>query len=368
MSRAPKLFERLPPLTLPSLDKAEFRLETCTGRNLILVFPGSPASPALEAFMTELGSVRSAFDDVLASLFFIVSSPDHVDAFGIAEEMPGIRYLMDYDGAAARSHGLVAGADRTVAPRIFVLDRNYRLLQMLDFVECKPYLASIVSGLRSLASYQAAQGSINHAPVLVMERIFEPALCRRLIDYYRLRGGHDSGFMTQRDGFTVGLIDHCFKRRRDCLIDDPILRDAAMHRVHDRLAPEIERAFQFEATRIERHLVACYDAGAGGYFRPHRDNSTMGTAHRRFAVTINLNADYEGGDLRFPEFGDRLYRAPAGGAVVFSCTLLHEATAVTKGVRYAYLPFLYGAADAELRERNRDFVEARSGGRAQPSS
>ena len=37
---------------------------------------------------------------------------------------------------------------------------------------------------------------------------------------------------------------------------------------------------------------------------------------------------------------------------------------VTKGVRYAYLPFLYGAADAALRERNKDFVEARSGGRA----
>lgn len=366
MSRTPRLFERLPPLTLPSPGNAEFRLETCTGRNLVLVFPGSPASPALESFMAELRSVRSAFDDVLASLFYIVSSPDHVDTFGIAE-MPGIRYLMDYDRSAARSYGLVAGTNDTVSPRILVLDRNYRLLQMLDFVERKPYLAPIAAGLRNLASYQATQGSINYAPVLIMERIFEPALCRRLIDYYLQRGGHDSGFMTQRDGFTVGSIDHGFKRRQDCLIDDPTLRDTAMHRVHDRLSPEIKRAFQFDATRIERHLVACYDAGIGGYFRPHRDNTTAGTAHRRFAVTINLNADYEGGDLRFPEFGGRLYRAPAGGAVVFSCTLLHEATAVTKGVRYAYLPFLYGAADADLRERNRDFVEARSGGRA-PSS
>ena len=87
---------------------------------------------------------------------------------------------------------------------------------------------------------------------------------------------------------------------------------------------------------------------SGGFFKPHRDNTTAGTAHRRFAVTINLNAgDYEGGDLRFPEFGSRTYRAPTGGAVVFSCALLHEATPVTRGKRYAFLPFLY---DDEARE------------------
>jgi predicted 2-oxoglutarate/Fe(II)-dependent dioxygenase YbiX len=103
---------------------------------------------------------------------------------------------------------------------------------------------------------------------------------------------------------------------------------------------------------MERYIVACYDADAGGHFRPHRDNTTSGTAHRRFAVTINLNADYEGGDLRFPEYGPRTYRAPPGGAVVFSCSMLHEATPVVRGTRYAFLPFLYDEAGAEVREAN----------------
>jgi predicted 2-oxoglutarate/Fe(II)-dependent dioxygenase YbiX len=58
-------------------------------------------------------------------------------------------------------------------------------------------------------------------------------------------------------------------------------------------------------------------------------------------VTINLNDDYDGGDLRFPEFGSRRYRGPVGAAVVFSCALLHEVTPMTRGVRYATLPFLY---------------------------
>lgn len=35
-------------------------------------------------------------------------------------------------------------------------------------------------------------------------------------------------------------------------------------------------------------------------------------------------------------------------AVVFSCSLLHEATPVTQGLRYCYLPFLYDDAAARV--------------------
>jgi predicted 2-oxoglutarate/Fe(II)-dependent dioxygenase YbiX len=73
-------------------------------------------------------------------------------------------------------------------------------------------------------------------------------------------------------------------------------------------------------------------------------------------VTINLNDGFDGGELWFPEFGTRRYRPQLGGAVVFSCSLLHEATPVTRGLRYATLPFLYDDAAAQIRERNLGFV------------
>jgi predicted 2-oxoglutarate/Fe(II)-dependent dioxygenase YbiX len=131
-----------------------------------------------------------------------------------------------------------------------------------------------------------------------------------------------------------------------------------MQRIYWRLAPMVQRAFMWRPTRMERYLVACYDAESGGFFKPHRDNTTHGTAHRRFAVTINLNAsEYEGGDLRFPEYGSRTYRAPTGGAVVFACAMLHEATPVTKGERYAFLPFLYDDVAAKVREANNQFLD-----------
>ena len=76
---------------------------------------------------------------------------------------------------------------------------------------------------------------------------------------------------------------------------------------------------------------------------------------RKFACSINLNAEeFEGGDLRFPEFGSRTYRPPTGGAVIFSCSLLHEATPVTRGRRYAFLPFFYDEAGQIVRAQTRD--------------
>jgi predicted 2-oxoglutarate/Fe(II)-dependent dioxygenase YbiX len=74
-------------------------------------------------------------------------------------------------------------------------------------------------------------------------------------------------------------------------------------------------------------------------------------------MTINLNAEeYSGGDLVFPEYSREAFRAPTGGAIVFSCSLTHEALPVTAGNRYAFLPFLYDEPGAKLREKNARFL------------
>lgn len=205
--------------------------------------------------------------------------------------------------------------------------------------------------------FHAGTGAPSPAPVLLVPRLFEPEFCRVLIDHYESVGGELSGFMREVDGRTRLVSDPSHKLRKDVILDDAGLIDQARARISRRLSPVIAKAFQFQATRIERYLVACYDAETGGHLRPHRDNTTKGTAHRRFAVSINLNADFDGGDLRFPEFGARTWRPPPGGAVVFSCSLLHEATPVTRGRRYAFLPFLYEEAAAAIRQANLQHID-----------
>ncbi|TKD52163.1 2OG-Fe(II) oxygenase [Sphingomonas baiyangensis] len=253
----------------------------------------------------------------------------------------------DRDRSVSVAFGACAGEgdDVKYAPCVLLLDRRLQVVGRYRLVEIATAIADVIA----LAG--DADPGID-APVLTVPRLFEPELCGALIAAYEGGQQTESGFMRDIDGRTTLVMDASFKRRRDHPIEDARLRSAIAARVHARLVPAIKRAFQFDVTRIERYMVAAYDADSGGYFRPHRDNTTHGTAHRRFAVTINLNSDYDGGDLRFPEFGTRTHRAPEGGAVVFSCSLQHEATRVTRGRRYACLPFLYDDAAAAIRAEN----------------
>lgn len=43
--------------------------------------------------------------------------------------------------------------------------------------------------------------------------------------------------------------------------------------------------------------------------------------------------------------------------MVFSCSLLHQVSKMTRGKRYAFVPFLYDEAAARIREQNQQFVD-----------
>jgi predicted 2-oxoglutarate/Fe(II)-dependent dioxygenase YbiX len=199
------------------------------------------------------------------------------------------------------------------------------------------------------------------APVLVLPNVFEEDLCRRLIDLYEADGGAESGFMQDVGGKTMLVHDHNHKRRRDYIIEDDVLQRTLMGRIQRRVVPEVRKVHQFKVTRMERYIVSCYRAEDSGHFRAHRDNTTLGTAHRRFAVSVNLNAEFEGGEIGFPEYGPRRFKPPPGGAVVFSCSLLHAVSKVTSGQRYAFLPFLYDDAAAKIREENDKYLNQGGG-------
>ena len=174
--------------------------------------------------------------------------------------------------------------------------------------------------------------------------------------------------MREVEGKTVLVTDAKHKRRKDYNIGDPELIKAIQARIQRRVAPEIQKVHHFKVTRMERYIVSCYAVEDGGHFAPHRDNTTKGTAYRRFAISINLT-DFEGGEISFPEYGARSYKAPPGCAIVFSAPLLHAVSRVTKGRRYAFLPFVYDEAAAKVRAANNAFLGEGIGsyGEARPS-
>ena len=343
-----------PWFTAPGSNNPNFSFSTVAGRFVVLSFFGSAGEKTAARFLELVFQRHAAFDDT--NLTFFGVSGDAADRGRLPVHPGGIRYFWDHERAVAKLYGL----DGETAPPLttFILDLTLRVLGVIAEPDPDKHAQVLFAILGRLPKLPPSMPAGPSAPVLVVPRVFEPGFCRHLIELYRTNGGEDSGFMREIDGKTAGTIDHSHKRRRDYTIEDATVRAAAQARIKRRLTPEIKKAFQFDVSRMERYIVACYDASEGGFFRPHRDNTTKGTAHRRFAVTLNLNAEeYEGGDLRFPEFGPQLYRAPTGGAVVFSCSLLHEATPVTKGTRYVFLPFLYDEAAAAVREANNPHLD-----------
>jgi predicted 2-oxoglutarate/Fe(II)-dependent dioxygenase YbiX len=242
----------------------------------------------------------------------------------------GLPVWSDHAGTVTAAYGVTAGELTAV-----VLDPN---LRVVGVVLGDRLAEQVVALLDAAVHRDPAVQVVMQAPVLLLSRILNAAYCERLICMWEQDGGVDTG-VARSSG---DMLDASYKRRRDHTVTDPQLLRELSAVVGRRVLPEVDKAFAFKATRFEGFKIGCYDAAAGGFFRPHRDNLTPATTHRVFALTLNLNDGYEGGQLRFPEYSNQLYQPDPGAALIFSCAHLHEVRDVTAGRRFVLLSFLYG--------------------------
>jgi peroxiredoxin len=323
-----------------------FDLHVSAGRWVVLSFLGSPANPRANAELNELLREAALFSEDRLVVGCVLTEPP-TDAAQLAEiSGNAVFFIADYDGAVSRSFGALA------MPRTVVLDPMLRAVADIAWDFPQGHAETVRNVLRSLPPVDDSAGVPMFAPALIVPRVFSFELCDFLIKFYKEQGGKDSGFQFDIAGKTATLSDWRLKRRSDVIVAAPEVRELIRSHIVRRLVPEIERHLQFKATRMDRHIVACYDSEVGGHFHRHRDNVNAGAQHRRFAVSINLNNDFVGCDLIFPEFGRKTYRPPEGGALVFSCGTLHQVTPITRGQRFAFVAFLYGEEDAKKREAN----------------
>lgn len=352
-----------PQFTQRSTGNPRYVFNSAAGRYLVLCLFVSASDAASQKALAAVRAARKeAFNDRHASFFGV--SNDRADETVLKDELPGIRYFLDFDMRISGLYGSLPvdtkQNEREVTLRRlwYVLDPTMRVLTVRPFEGEDGGAAAIIDYAKSLPPPGKFAGITLQAPILYLPNVFEPDLCRALIAAYEKDGGEESGFMREENGKTVFASDYNHKRRRDHVLTDESLMEATRTRVSRRIVPEIQKVHQFNATRMERYLVACYRAEDKAHFQPHRDNTTKGTAHRRFAISINLNNDFEGGEIGFPEYGLQTFKPPQGAAVVFSCSLLHTVTTMKRGNRFAFLPFLYDDEAAKIREENLKFIEA----------
>jgi 2-oxoglutarate-Fe(II)-dependent oxygenase superfamily protein len=307
------------------------------GRYIVLAFRGSADDPAADAALQTLAANRPLVEDGRAAFFAVVSEP--ASRVALEARFPSIEFLWDGEDLA-RAFGAVRA--------IVVLDPMLRVVDVATLHDCDRVLARLN---RASPPSNVTDGGAP-TPILVLADVLEPELCRHLIECFECGGGKDSGFMQDVGGRSVENFDDGWKRRRDLHLTDPRLIANIRARIGRRICPEIKKAFQMTATRIERDLIARYDAETGGHFGPHRDDTGISVAHRRFAVSINLNADFDGGEISFPEYSPRAFKAAPGTAVVFSASILHQVSRVTRGRRYVFLTFLFDEEAERLRQAN----------------
>lgn len=337
--------DRAPDFSLPDRTGASINLYTkIRGGTPLLVFYPDAAS-----FSDEAAELRRALEPV---------SPGEVDIFAIVRapadslpDIPGGEMLVVADpaGQTAKAYGFAADA----GPLALRFDPNLRLTAL------RAAGAEAVSHYVERHLAQAATADPGRlvsalAPVLIVPHVLGPDLCQELIDLHHSGGNQASTITYNKDGGDVREVHAEQKSRFDHVITDKDMSRRLTETFGRRLNFEIEKAFQFRVAAHDGFIITRYDADTNGHFSLHRDNVSPTTAHFRFAVTVNLNfGEFEGGRLRFPEYGPDLYAPETGGAIVFSCSNLHEATPVTSGSRYALLTFLFGAGEAQQLKRAR---------------
>jgi predicted 2-oxoglutarate/Fe(II)-dependent dioxygenase YbiX len=319
------------------LDRSFYSLDVQAGRPAVLALIGrlsmAEAQGALLALQARAAEFAALATDLLA--------------------------LVEID--TPRTHEFFA----TVAPDVRVVLSQPEVFAGWRFAQRAPALVAIDAGGRVFAgpcdggepSVQfllAALGELPRdapfddacpAPVLAVPGILSPQLCQELIAHFEASEPVFGGMASvDAQGGFAHKVDHAKKHRYDLLLgpSDPYL-NRVLGAIAGRCLPEIKKAFQVDICHTDRVVLARYD-DSGGFFKRHRDNAAASVAFRQFALTINLNDDFDGGQVLFPEYNARRYRPRAGAGVVFSCSLLHEATAVTRGRRYCALTFLHDAA------------------------
>jgi peroxiredoxin len=289
-----------------SQSNPRFAFDTAAGRYVVLGFLGSAGELQSQATLAAVRARPELFDDRRACVFAVSIDPRDEAEQRVAESYPGYRVFWDFDLGISRLYGSVArdakASGEVKAIRLWVvLDPTLRVLAVLPFpVGGEGPADALLAFLESLPPPERYAGVELQAPVILLPNVLEPELCERLVRLWDEGGAQASGFMRDVDGKTVQVMDPAHKRRKDVVIEDAGLIKELQTRFRRRVAPEIAKVHQFHVTRMERYIVAGYEAEDQGHFRAHRDNTTKGTAHRRFAVSVNLNDGFDGGDVRFP--------------------------------------------------------------------
>jgi alkyl hydroperoxide reductase subunit AhpC len=318
-----------------------------SGKSLVLVFLNDASELASVPVLKAFAEKQADFDQRNATLLAISSSSDAAHCRSLKQKSDFQWPIsVDSTGAVFASYGL--HKDNDTAIRIVLLTPYRQVRVWFDTPDdINETVNVIMELLENTQIAEEARWAPPHAPILLVPNVLSPEECGQLIQSFETGG--PLMVRPPRPGelagdYKIPVYEHDRQDRVDQIIKDERMLAFIDERIWGRVTPMIQKAFAFEVTRREDLHIARYVGERGGYKMGHRDNTSPATAYRRFALSMSLNDDYEGGEIAFKEFSPRGYRPEAGTAMVFSSSLLHEVQETTSGTRYNLISHFFNEA------------------------
>lgn len=339
----------MPLFMMHDSERHMLALETLGGKHTVVAYLPA-AQPEFSARFCQaiLEKKKTAqLDDQLWLVVMMDDAPERVQRFKELHKLSFPLYP-DPDRRFGRSLGICRQGEAVRATG-FALDNNLKVIQAHQSHDAEGLAGLLITDVAVDIGRQRARFAeprvISHAaPALIIPQVLTPEQCAHCIQQFK--NGHTF------DG-TVGTGKDRTYREDVKVRTDFIVRGELADFLDDKFSrsffPEVKKVFGFDVLYRETYKIGLYRGEKQGFFRQHRDNMDPQMAYRRVAATVHLNSDYLGGGLRFPEYGNDIYRPEAGAAVAFSASNVHEALPVTEGERYVVVAFLHGREEEAYR-------------------
>lgn len=325
------------------------------GEPILLIVLRTLFSAKARAMLAALEQAQPQLQDHGFQVVVVTGDTPSIAGGAKLPEHPGQLLLCDSVGHVLNWY-LAAGTtngenelDEAPALRSYLLDPNQRVIASWANEAPEAHFSGAFDAVEAWRHDSNRQAAFVAPPALVLPRIFEPELCDHLIGLWQT---------SHREGSLSTGREHLYapnkKKNQEHLIEDEETINRVRKTLARRVLPEINKVFNYgERLVMEGFIVLCYQVERGDFFDVHRDRYTP-QQPRRFALSLNLNEGFEGGELCFPEYADAKLKPPRGGGCIFSCSLLHRALPVSRGERFVMTTFFndpetYGAEQANFR-------------------
>ena len=210
--------------------------------------------------------------------------------------------------------------------KICLLNPNRKIYKIYDICEIiELNNINLNENLRSTANI----------PYLLIENVLSKELLNKILNYYK-------------ENEKNLILHNSNTKNRFHIYPDKQLEKEIDNKLSRSVFPEIKKIFYFDVNYRELYKICSYNSDSNGRFHPHRDTPEP-YQQRRYAMSLFLNDDYEGGEFELLEYNLKI-KPKKNTAIVFPGICSHMINSVLKGERKVIITFFCNEIEGKTKD------------------